>query len=77
MRGILQRSLGVASIVLGVVVIFASTTIVDVPGPMEPTKPEFVFKFNSPVFALALALAVIGIVLFARSWKGIDEPCEC
>lgn len=77
MSGILQRSLWVASTALGVVVILASTSIVDVPGPMKPSTPEFVFKFNPPFFGLVVALAVIGIVLFARGWKEIDESCEC
>ncbi len=75
MSKILRRSGGVASIAIGLGVIFASTIIVDIPGPIEASKPEFVFKFNAPFVGLAAALAILGIVLVARSRKGTDESC--
>lgn len=50
-------------------VIIASTAIVDVPGPITASKPEFVFKFSAPFVALAVALAVVGVALIARDWR--------
>ena len=46
MRTILRSLLGVALMAMGVVLLVGSTTIVDVPGPMAPSKPEFVFNFS-------------------------------
>ena len=69
----LRRSLAVALEVAGVVVIIASTTIVDVPGPIMASKPEFIFKFSPPFVALAVTLAFAGVVLVARDWRR-SEP---
>ena len=70
----LHRSLGVALMIVGVVVLVTSTTIVDVPGPMAPSKPEFICNFSTPFATLALVLAFSGVVLLFRSRKKGKEP---
>ena len=69
----LRRSLAVALGVAGVVVVIASTTIVDVPGPMMASKPEFIFKFSPPFVAIAVTLAIASVALVARDWRR-SEP---
>lgn len=69
----LRRSLAAALEVAGAVVVIASTIIVDVPGPMMASKPEFIFKFSPPFAALAVTLAIAGVALLARDWRR-SEP---
>ena len=75
MRTMWRRILGVALVIMGVVVLVGSTTVVDVPGPMAPSKSEFVFNFSVPFTALAVVLAVAGIFLLVHTWKKTGEPC--
>jgi hypothetical protein len=68
-----QRWLAVALIVAAISVIFASTNLVDVPGPMEPSKPEFIVEFSTPLFILAVVLASFGMGFFSLSRKRENE----
>jgi hypothetical protein len=62
-------------VAIGLALVVATTSIEDVLGPMEASKPEFLFKFNWPFVGVAAALAVWGIVIFARSWSQNEELC--
>ena len=73
MSTVLHRSVGAGLMVAGAVVVVASTTIVDMPGPITASKPEFVFKFSAPFVALAAVLAIAGVALLARGWRR-NEP---
>ncbi len=69
MNTVFRGSLGAVLEALGPVVVVASATIIDMPGPVEASKPEFVFRFSAPFIALAVELAIAGVVLLAGGWK--------
>jgi hypothetical protein len=58
---------GIILLVGAVVVGLSATHLVDVPGPMEPGKPEFTFQFTNPLLVLSVILALGGGVFQAWS----------
>jgi hypothetical protein len=68
-----RRWIGTALIAVAAIVLFASTTVVDVPGPMEASKPEFTFEFSPPFAILAGVFALSGIAFVAMTFRGRHE----
>jgi len=64
-----KRWLGVALIFTAVTMVFASTKFVDVPGPMEASKPEFNLEFSAPFSILSIVLAFVGARFFVSSLR--------
>jgi hypothetical protein len=65
-----SRWLGFALIAVAIVIfITTSNFFVDVPRPMEPSKPEFTSSFNTPFVILSAILALTGWIFLARSFN--------
>jgi hypothetical protein len=64
-----RRWLGGALIAIAIVIAFASTKVVDVPGPMQASKPEFTFEFNTLFMSLSVVLAVAGMLILKLSFR--------
>ncbi len=59
-----------------VAILFASTKMIDVPGPMTPSKPEFTFEFNTPLALLASVLILTGIWAVVSSFKSDGDTLD-
>jgi hypothetical protein len=64
------RWLGTVCVVGAVAILFAVTKIIDVPGPMEPSKPEFTFEFCAPLTFVSSVLTLTGIWAIVSSFNG-------
>jgi hypothetical protein len=71
------RSFGTAFLVGAVAILFASTKNIDVPGPMEPSKPEFTCEFSTPFALFSGVLTLAGISVIVSSSKGGQCGLEC
>ena len=69
MSKISKRWLGLSLIAIAVIVVFVSTKLVDVPGPMEPSKPEFTFEFSAPFFISSIVMAFTGTAFVISSLR--------
>jgi len=63
------RWLGISLIVVAVAVLVVTTRVLDVPGPMEPSKPEFTYEFSTPFAILSALLGLSGIVLVTLGFR--------
>ena len=68
-----RRILGLALLATAVIVLVGSTTIVDLPGPIVASRPEFVFKFSEVFAGLAVSLTVVGVTLLVWTGKETDK----
>jgi hypothetical protein len=68
-----RRWLCTTLIALALVVIIASTKVVDTPGPMTPSKPEFTFEFSTPFVILSGVFATAGLASLASIFRAKRE----
>ena len=69
MTKILMRWVGIWLISNAIMVVYVSTKIVDVPGPMESSKPEFTFQFSRPFAIPAIVAAFVGVIFVISSLR--------
>jgi hypothetical protein len=69
MSTITCRWVGSALIATAVVVVFATTEILDTPGPMEGSKPEFTFELSIPCLIILSVLTLAGTLSLASSFR--------
>jgi hypothetical protein len=62
-----RRCVGALLLVAAIGLLFASTSVKDVPGPMDASKPEFTFDFSIPFMILSAVLAVAGTLTLVSS----------
>lgn len=60
---------GVALMLGALVFLISSVHLVDVPGPMAPDKPEFIFEFSKSLLALAALFGLTGGLLLASKFR--------